>query len=178
MKKRFLRWQLVGIIFTIIAGVMLHFVFEWSGNSILVAPFSGVNESVWEHLKLIFFPMVVYAIFEFRIFKEKKTFWSIKLKGILLGIVLIPILYSLYNGVIGKSPDWINISIFVISVIVAYSYEVMLYEKIKEKEGQEKKAIVLIVFIAFLFILFTFAPLKFEIFKDPMTGEYGITFEN
>lgn len=174
MKKRFLKWQLLGIIFTIVLGVLLHFLFEWSGNSIIVAPISGVNESVWEHLKLIFFPMVLFSLIEYRFFKDKKTFWCIKVKGILLGIFLIPIMYSLFNGIIGKSPDWINISIFVISVILAHFYEISIYDKIKEKDCSEKKAFLLIIFIAALFVLFTFAPLKLEIFRDPMTGEYGI----
>ncbi|MBE7055804.1 MAG: hypothetical protein E7392_06810, partial [Ruminococcaceae bacterium] len=64
MKKTVSRWQLAGFIFTGIAGVILHFLFDWTGGSVLVAPFSAVNESIFEHMKLLFFPMLLFAFVE------------------------------------------------------------------------------------------------------------------
>lgn len=46
-----------------------------------------------------------------------------KCRGILLGLLLIPVLFYTYKGVIGKSPDWINIAIFFIAAGIAYTYE-------------------------------------------------------
>lgn len=174
MKKSFLIWQFLGIVFTIAMGVLLHFLYELSGNSVFVAAISGVNESVWEHLKLIFFPMSVFALIEFRFFKSKNNFWTSKLKAILLGMILIIVMYYLYNGIIGKSAGWLNITFFVISVVLAYSYEIKVYDKLKVDKEKEKKSIFLIIFILALFILFTYAPLNLEIFKDPVTKEFGI----
>lgn len=43
MKNLLKRWQIAGFIFTGIAGVLLHFLYDLTGQSILVAPFSAVN---------------------------------------------------------------------------------------------------------------------------------------
>ena len=53
-----------GILFTLIIGTLLHFTYEWSGENPFVALYSPVNESVWEHLKLLFFPVLLYTFFE------------------------------------------------------------------------------------------------------------------
>ena len=99
MKKRIFYWQLAGVIFTIAFGVLLHFVYDWSNESIFVASFSAVNESIWEHMKILFFPMFLFSIIESFFFDNYKNYWLIKLKGILIGIVLIPLIYlMLYNG--------------------------------------------------------------------------------
>jgi hypothetical protein len=100
-----LKKQLFPYIFVTILGVLLHFTYEWSGENFIVGLFSATNESTWEHMKIALWPMFIFAIIQSFYFKNRKDFWYIKLKGILLGIVLIPIIFYTYNGVIGKSPD-------------------------------------------------------------------------
>ncbi len=53
-----------GILFTSVLGSLLHFVYEWTGENPLAALFSPVNESVFEHCKLLFFPALLYTLFE------------------------------------------------------------------------------------------------------------------
>ena len=115
MKYNINKWQFAGFFVVTLGGTLLHFLYEWSDEMALVAPFSNVNESTWEHMKLLFFPALVFAIVESFFFKDKKDFWSIKLKGTILGLILIPVIFTLFNGIIGKSPDWINIVIFVVT---------------------------------------------------------------
>jgi hypothetical protein len=67
--------------------------------------------------------MLLFALLQSIFFRERGDFWCIKLRGILLGLILIPILFYTYNGAIGKSPDFINIAIFFISALIAYFYE-------------------------------------------------------
>lgn len=52
-----LYFTIFSIVFCVVLGTLLHFTFQWSNQNYLVALFSAVNESVWEHLKLVFFPM-------------------------------------------------------------------------------------------------------------------------
>ena len=54
-----------------ILGSLSHFVYEWSGNNRFVGYFFAVNESTWEHLKLLFFPTVVYSVIEYFLVKNK-----------------------------------------------------------------------------------------------------------
>lgn len=174
MKKSIGLWQLVGFAVTAFTGTILHFLYDWSGESVWTAPFSGVNESTWEHMKLLFWPMLLYAVIQSFFFKENKNFWCVKLRGILLGMSLIPIIFYTYNGVIGKSPDWVNITIFFISAAIVYIYEAFRLHRQNHSCKSPRSAITVLCVIALLFILFTFRTPELGIFKDPLTGTYGI----
>ena len=175
MKKRsFGLWQLMGFAVTSLLGTLLHFLYDWLGGADWIAPFSGVNESTWEHMKLLFWPMLLFAIVEGRFFRERRDFWCIKLRGILLGLALIPVLFYTYNGVIGKSPDWINIVIFFLSAAIAFLYETRAFHRSATACKHPKLAIAVLSLIAISFIVFTFNAPPIGIFADPITGGYGI----
>lgn len=174
MKKSLVFLQMLGFIFTGVAGVMLHFLFDWSGQSIAVAPFSAVNESIWEHMKLLFFPMFVFAIIEsIYIGAECKSFWCVKLMGIVLGISLIPILYYTINGIFGPTPDLVNIAIFYIASAISYTAETRLMKSDVINCKAPQKAIGVLVLIAAVFVAFTFTPPQIPLFEDPITNTYG-----
>ena len=174
MKRTVWLWELFGFAVTSLGGTLLHFLYEWSGESVLAAPFSGVNESTWEHMKLLFWPMLIFAVVESFFFKEHEGFWCIKARGIILGLSLIPILFYTYNGVIGESPDWVNILIFFVSAAATYIYEVrMLYRGIPTFLAP-RLSVAILTLIAILFVIFTFSTPHLGIFKDPLTGRYGI----
>lgn len=167
-------WQLMGFAVTSFFGTVLHFLYDWLGGTVWVAPFSGVNESTWEHMKLLFWPMFIYAIVQSFFFRERKDFWCVKLRGILLGLILIPVIFYTYNGVIGKSPDWLNIAIFFISAAAAYIRETRQFNKEATDCKQPKLAFAALCVIAVFFVLFTFLTPEIGIFRDPLTGTYGI----
>ena len=174
MKRSWGLWALCGFAITSISGTILHFLYDWTGGAVWVAPFSGVNESTWEHMKLLFWPMLLFSIFQSFFFRERKDFWCVTLRGIFVGLTLIPVIFYTYNGVIGKSPDWINIAIFFISAALAYLYELRLFKSEKITCKNKKIPIFALALIALLFVVFTFAPPPLTIFKDPITGTYGI----
>ncbi len=175
MKRSINLWQLVGFAVTSLGGTLLHFLYEWTGEAVWAAPFSGVNESTWEHMKLLFFPMFIFAIVQSFFFKDREDFWCVKLKGILLSLVLIPVIFYTYNGVIGKSPDWINIAIFFVSASIAYIYEARLFNNESLKCKSPKLPFATFCIIAGLFVIFTFATPELGIFRDPLTSTYGIS---
>ena len=175
MKQRSIGlWQLMGFAVTSFVGTILHFLFEWLGDAVWIAPLSGVNESTWEHMKLLFWPMFLFAIVQSFFFRDREDFWCVKLRGILLGLGLIPVLFYTYNGVIGKSPDWINIAIFFIAAAIAYLYESKLFKNEAVACKRPKLVLGVLCAIALLFVIFTFATPKIGLFKDPLTGTYGI----
>lgn len=174
MKRSTGTWQLWGFAVTSLGGTLLHFLYDWLGEAKWIAPLSGVNESTWEHMKLLFWPMLFYAIVQYVFFRERENFWCVKMRGILLGILLIPVLFYTYNGVIGRSPDWINIAIFFLSAAIAYIYETRLFNSGKILCRSQKGAIGVLSLVALLFVIFTFATPEIGIFKDPLSGTYGI----
>ena len=174
MNRSIRLWQLMGFAVTSLGGTLLHFLYEWLGEAVWIAPFSGVNESTWEHMKLLFWPMLIFAVVQSFFFRDRSDFWCVKRYGILLGLGLIPILYYTYNGVIGKSPDWVNIAIFFLSAAAAFLYEMRLYALEKIPCASSKLALAVLFGLAILFVIFTFATPKIGIFRDPITGTYGI----
>ena len=174
MKRSISLWQLWGFAVTSLGGTILHFLYDWSGSAAFVAPFSGVNESTWEHMKLLFWPMFIFAIVESFFFKDREDFWCVKLRGTLLGIILIPVIFYTYNGAVGKSPDWLNIAIFFISAAIAYLYEARLFKSERSRCLSPTLAVGILSAIAVCFIIFTFATPEIGIFRDPLTGTYGI----
>ncbi len=174
MKRSIGLWQLVGFAATSLLGTVLHFLYEWLGKAAWIAPFSGVNESTWEHMKLLFWPMLLFALVQSFFFRDREGFLCVKLRGILLGLALIPLLFYTYNGVIGKSADWMNIAIFFLSAAAAYIYEAFLLLNKKIECKKPKRAALVLLVIAAMFVLFTFKTPKIGIFMDPLTGTYGI----
>ncbi len=174
MKRTVWLWQFFGFAVAALVGTLLHFLYELTGGALWIAPFSGVNESTWEHMKLLFWPTFIYAVFESFFFKDYKSFWCVKLRGISLGLGLIPFLFYAYNGVIGKSPDFVNISIFFISAAVACVYETRALNKVSIPCKSGRRAFFWLCVIAALFILFTFKTPQINVFKDPITGTYGV----
>ena len=174
MKKSIGLWQLIGFAATSLGGILLHFLYDWLGRAIWIAPFSGVNESTWEHMKLLFWPMFIFAIVQSFFFCEREDFLCVKLRGILLGLGLIPVLFYTYNGVIGKSPDWLNMAIFFVSAAIAFLYEARLFNTDKVPCKSSELALGVLCAIALFFVVFTFLTPEIGIFKDPLTGSYGV----
>ncbi len=165
---------LAGLTFTAVLGTLLHFVYEWTGN-IAFAPFSAVNESTWEHMKILFFPMLIFALIQAKFYaKEVEGFWQIKLYGIVFGLLLVPVLFYTLNGVFGDYPDWINIVIFFLSAFLAYFLEYFLFKYGYQSKLPSFVAIGVLIIIALAFIIFTFFPPEIPLFKDPVFGGYGI----
>lgn len=171
MKKRMFFWQTAGFVFTGIAGVLLHFLFDWTGGSVWVAPFSAVNESIWEHMKLLFFPMLMVALIQGRAFgKKHSAFWCIKLIGILLGQVLIPVLYYTINGAFGRTPDWVNIAIFFVVAAICYAIETWLFIRNQIRCKSPMRVWLGLGFLALLFVVWTFIPPQIPLFIPPARG--------
>lgn len=174
MKNKLFVWQAAGFIFTGIAGVLLHFLFEWTGENIIVALFSAVNESIWEHMKLLFFPMFVFALLQNRYIGSKyMNFWCVKLIGIVMGVVLIPVLYYTINGILGMTPDWVNIAIFFVAAAVSYLAEVWLFEQDIVSCKSSGITLFILFLMALMFMVLTFVPPHIPLFEDPITKTYG-----
>ena len=174
-KKSILRWELGGILFIVVLGSLLHFVFEWSGRSIPVAAIAAVNESVWEHLKLGFWPALVYAAWKYSRFgKSANNFGLARTVGIYLIPITIVVLYYAYTAILGYGLLMVDIAIFVVAVVVGQlvSYRLLIASPLPKRLN--RFAPIALAVLAILFVLFTFYPPQFPLFRDPVSGGYGI----
>lgn len=173
MKKNLWLWQLSGFTFAVVLGSLLHFLYEWT-DFLLFAPISAVNESTWEHMKILFFPMLAFACIQAKFFSEEYVgFWWIKLIGVLAGVASIPVLFYTCSGAFGKTPDWLNVIFFFASAGGAYMLEWALFCK-KVSWRFWWIAVTVLLVIATLFIMFTFFPPQLPLFQDPIRRSYGL----
>ena len=172
-KNKIRNYQIFSVIFTFILGTLLHFTYKLSGEKVIAASFSAINESTWEHLKLLFFPMIITTIIGyFYIGKYIKNFLCSKTIGILTSILFTIIFFYTYTGVLGKNIAVIDIaSFFIVTILGEYvTYKIMTtYFKCNDKIS-----IIILIILLICFILFTFYTPKIGLFKDPVTGKYGI----
>ena len=160
-------------LFISVLGVLLHFTYEWSGDNPIVALFSAVNESTWEHLKLLFFPMLLLTIIEL-LFAEKRQLPSnylfARTIGILSGMAFIVIAFYTLTGVFAKLPDAVNITLYFLGVFLALCIE----NKINRGNSQNHSAFAAIVLLALTiaFFVFTKYPPSIGLFANPVLTDF------
>ena len=175
MKAQWLRWELVGIPLIFFAGSALHFAFDWCGRRPIVAPFAAVNESVWEHLKLAFWPAVVYAVFEYVAFgKDAAGFIPSKSVGVLLMPICIVILFYGYKALLGHHVLWLDILIFFIAVCVGQVSSYLLLAAGRQHGRPGWFSLLAVALLGASFVVFTFWPPRLPIFRDSVSGRYGL----
>lgn len=115
--------ELISYLLACALGTLFHFVYEWSGSNPFLGLFFPVNESVWEHLKLLFYPIMAVSAAEYCILEKKYfNFLCTKFFSALLGMVLTIVLFYTYSGVYGKNVDAVNILIYFLSMGISYIY--------------------------------------------------------
>lgn len=180
MHRNILKYVMIGFLFVSIAGSLSHFLYEWSHENRWIALFAPVNESTWEHMKLLFFPMLLYAIYFQRKYEACSCVASSMLLSNLIGTFSIPVLFYSYSGIYGAHVTFIDISIFYISTALAFYLAGQWILRQQRRDEQECSGILylqtekyqtllllLTVFAAICFFIFTFYPPHWGIFQVP-----------
>ncbi|MGD2175772.1 MAG: DUF6512 family protein [Candidatus Brocadiaceae bacterium] len=167
------RWEAAGTVVIFVAGCILHFAYEWLGRSPFVGLFAAVNESVWEHLKLAFWPAMGYALLEWLFLRKSPGFFAAKAAGICLMPVLIVVLHYGYRLVLPHHVVWLDILIFLVAVAGGqFASYLLLTAGLTMRRGNIAGLAVLAL-LAVLFGVFTLRPPRLPIFRDSTTGGYG-----
>ncbi len=173
--KYTLKWELFGVLFVFLLGALLHFAYEWSGDSKFVGLIASVNESVWEHFKQGFWPMCLYAVIEYRlVYGRANNFLIAKTVAVYLIPTITGLVFYAYTAIIGEEILVVDILIFLVAVIIGQlvSYRIMCLARLPKYTNTT--SFVLIVILGLIFMIFTFYPPHWPIFLDHNTGIYGI----
>ncbi|MFZ5352857.1 MAG: DUF6512 family protein [Bacillota bacterium] len=173
--KKIIKWEAVGFLFSITAGFLLHYCFEWSNSFKPIAFLCAVNESVWEHLKLCFWPFIIFSIIEYLSWGKKNgNFLMAKFVGSYIGPVFIITAFYIYTTILGTHNLFLDIGIYAISVIVQYLVSYRLITADRSYSEYNLTVALLLISAMIAFILFTYMPLKLDIFMDHTSNFYGI----
>ncbi len=168
MKQRFLWFQIIGFFVVNLLGSFLHFLYDITGQSPLVAPFSANNESTFEHMKILFFPLLLWTLVEaFVVGDRVRHFWCRKTVGTLLGVSFIPISFYTLNGMFGQTSALVNILLFLASTAVALTAEYYGFPRFLLRKTNPLFCLFLLGLLTVLFVVFTFFPPAFPLFTDP-----------
>ena len=172
--KKVLKWQIASVIWVIVVGSVLHFTYEWSGNSPIVGAFSAVNESVWEHLKLGYWSMIFFCLIEYPFIKDyANNYFFAKAVGIFAMNLFIVLFFYSYTAMLGKHSLILDVIAYILGAVIygIVSYRIMIKDYAK---NFNKLGMIVLVIFGVLLILFTYYPPHLPIFRDSQTGSYGM----
>lgn len=154
-------------------GTIMHFTHDWFKKGILLHIFSALNESTWEHMKLLVAPTILVGLIQYIYLKnEYQNLISAILVLLVIELLTMPFIYESLKFLVKKVPFMITIAIFFLSIIFGLIAEYIVLVK-----GftfiPESISLFLIALIVFLFGLFSYFPPKIPLFRDPVTGKYG-----
>ncbi len=156
-----------GFIFTAVFGTLSHFFYDWSGENPLIGLISPVNESTWEHMKLVFFPVLIWSCCISPLLScGFSALRPALLSGGILGTLAVPVLFYTYSGILGRNVTWIDIMIFFICIFIAFFSVRRLRNSVKIYQKRTAVYLTTVLFII-LFFLFTFLPPDIGLFAEP-----------
>jgi hypothetical protein len=165
------------------SGSFLHFLYELSGFSIVTAPFGSVNESTWEHLKLFFWPGLLYAIVKHAYLRHQvNNFWPAIAASLALVPVGVALSFYTYLGIVlpiqGKGTLFGTLVTAAIGIAIAQVVCYRLLTRTQLRPRARAIGIVVIIVLMAMFITFTFLPPRIFLFENffgyVYSGEFGI----
>jgi len=168
-----LKWRsFVSAIVVISAGSLLHFAWEWSGRSTVVAVFAATNESTWEHLKLAFWPALALAPIQRKLYGSFPGWLpATAIRCVLPSFVIVALFYG-YIALLGSHHLAADLTIFALAIFAGefLGHAVLTHEfSSKSRLG----ALVCLLLAAVLFSTLTFRPPDFFLFQAPSHSRSG-----
>ena len=167
--------KIIGVFVIFILSIIFHFMYNWFPN-ILFSIIFPVNESIWEHMKLIATSTLVFSIFEYFTYKRSNihinNFILAYAISIIVGIIIYLILYIPLDNILGHHLFIAILLLFVIFIFIqVISYYIMNMNNIKYSNIM---GIIIIILIYYLFGYLTYNPIHISLLYDYMNKHYGI----
>ena len=166
--------KIINVVFLFLLSFLWHFMYDWFPNNIF-ALFFPVNESIWEHMKIIYFCLFMGSILEFVLCKKNNikinNFYIEAMVKSILGVIFYLIIFiPLYL--------WLGESMFISISLMLITYIFMEYIGYKILTGEEMNINILPVIIialgGIMFVILTFYPLHNFFFFYEVKFGYGI----
>lgn len=151
-------FYILSFIFIFISGCALHFAYDFFGRSGTVAVFAPVNESTWEHLKLLFWPFTVFAAVDYYLYgKNEKCLISANTLSVVCALFFIIVFFYTYSGILGFNLLLIDIFDFALADALALYLSYKLTES-EDCPADEFSMIIIYTLVALCFFMWTFFP--------------------
>ena len=166
--------KILGIILAFIICFPLHFLYDKFPNFI-TSIISPVNESIWEHMKILFSSILLSGVIQKIIVKIKKLdYKNICISNVIVSLLSIPIFLIIYLPIYNIIGETLIITLFIMLFTIIISQVLSLYIIKLKNLKLENVSIILVILIYTIFATLTFYPPHKELFKDPQNNMYGI----
>lgn len=166
---------LLSIPFLFIIGSVLHFAYDFFNKNKIVGLVAPVNESIFEHSKLLLIPLILFWGILFLFVKNDinyNSYFFAMLISIVVSIITMIGFYYTYKGIVGKNYELMNILDLLVSLIVGQVIASHIYTYSNNVPYYVSSIIILIIFISFAYL--TFKPIKIPLFYDQKSKTFGI----
>lgn len=167
--------SIIGAIVCFIAAVLLHFSYDWSNGSVWSILFAAANESIWEHIKILTLPYLLWSFIEISLFRVPlKNLIVAKTIGVYSIVFATIVFFKLYTSILGKSIVYIDILSAALWIALGFFLSnKVITSNMNFKFWFTPTIFALLLFIV-MFLTFTIRPPKIDIFLDPISDSYGI----
>jgi Family of unknown function (DUF6512) len=175
--KKLMIWECVGAVLIIIAGTLLHSAYHNYGYWML-AWFSPVNESVWEHLKIGIWPALFFAIIEYPFIKSyaKNIIIAKTVQVYIFSFATLAIFYS-YTAYVGTNILPMDIITFILAVIIGQVVSYVILSAVELDEVWDHLASTALYIMVGVILFVTYFPPHYPIFMDTTNGQYGLVIK-
>ncbi len=178
MKTQFEKWIYISVPLIIAMSAAGRHIYYITNQAEILAPFTPINKSVWEYLKTLIFPTLMFWTAAYFARYKLKISRTAALSGAALSAIISPfmtvMLYYFYICAFGIHSKMVDFLIAVLSVMTSQfvAYNQCAYMCLSKRQGA-RSLLVIIIMLAVVVIL-TYYPPRLPIFMDPETGTYGI----
>lgn len=168
--------KIISILGILVLTVLFHFLYDWWPN-IFFSTLFPVNESIWEHMKLLYFGIIIYGIIEYFVMKKKginfnNFFLNLFITSYSSIIIYLLMFLPIYN-IIGEN---MFISIILLFLVIVLESVISYYILSNNDCGRTSRVISIIMLIVgyIAFIYLTYNPIRNYVFYDKEEKKYGI----
>ena len=167
--------KIIGVFLIFILSFISHFMYEWFPNTLFSILFP-VNESIWEHMKLIVTPVLIFSLIEYIIYRKENISYNNFILSysisMIIGIIIYLMIYIPIDYIFGHSMIFAISLLFLIFIVVeVISYYIMNYREIMYSNVI---GIILIIIMYIVFGYLTYNPILNYLFYDTSKKIYGI----
>ena len=168
------KFVVINTIITFLVSFLVHYIYQWIPS--FITTIFPVNESLYEHMKLIFISPIISGLLIYFYFRKKNYVINNFLFGLICSIIFnIIIFYLAYLPLYYEFGQSMLMTLSVYFVAIALSnYLYYLIIEMNNNKKLNRISLIMLIVISFILIYFTYKPLRIDFFKDPINNTYGI----
>lgn len=169
--------KILGIVLAFLLCFPLHFVYD-KFPSFITSIFAPINESIWEHMKILFGSIIISGVIQkIIVLKKKLDFNNMCFSNFIGAISSIPIFLIIFLPIYIIIGENFPITIFIMFITIVLA-EIIAYKIMnKDNLGLENITIILVIIVYVIFTILSYYPIKSGIFIDPISKTCGISKE-